>query len=1172
MYARCSKSIDNSNFRKNKITSSKSEIIGDFRIGAKIGQGTFSKVCQGIHIPTGEKVAIKIIPKNQIKDRNDKIRIEKEICLQKKLHHQNIIQQYSILETELNIYIITEYCSGGELFDYIVSKRKLNENESCRIYQQLISGLEYMHKLKICHRDLKPENLLFDSKHNLKICDFGLSKDYINGKLSTPCGSPCYSAPEMVTGKKYLGSTVDIWSSGIVLFSMVCGYLPFEDENQSLLFKKIAKGLFSLPSYLSPACKDLIKKILITDPEKRYNFDKIKQHPWFNSVNGIFCKNIFFNSPGVLIEKDILPIDACIIIEIYYKYKCNIKNIVHDIVKNKHNKISTTYYLILKRKIRNNEESISDLSPNSKLFTKYIKMPISKMEYWNNDYEKIIDYYTNLINNAINKEKNGNNINEIIFNACKEKNYRNNYYNKNKKAFTEANISDNNENNNTNNDKIIITTVGNNNKISPKEECDFLVEEENKSKNYLVSNFNKVEDLIKKNKKEQLEKSNEDFFRRNNYELDTEGPMINDIQESINQKPFFRLMTNNDETIDNNLSTKNENNKEILFSIPSTIVTDENIKEKAKDTNNEKVKTKKFVPKNLIPIKVEEDLNEGNEETTKNDITVSKGKTPKNNRYEKENICITRNKKNEMNINKNYSIKINRTSAKKNNSIRGSDKIMKFINKRPSNISNSNHKEKITTNSLNNDNLSSIKEIPKMKIDEIKIYKKHKKSASQDNKDIYSPFGEDEKKIKYRKLELQYNNYTKKIAKKNVFKNKNSSISSKNNPNRRYEKYISIKNKDHPNMKINIQNGNHKHIKNHSMILEYDKKNYNELNPILPNEIQTRCNQYNKYAEKIRVKTNSISNHTHNNSSVSSIGNGNYIYKRIRVNIYNLYNNSMEKMSHMSNYSKINNSKSNSVEIKNNININNFKKINKNPKHNEAFLNSFVNEKYSINTHKYIYHKKFIRFNKPKNHSLDIQNRCQNKIGIIQNYQKNLSNIMSSNANGVNASQISLKAFKKKNIKTNSNNLSSSPNITYHLNNLNIYNLYHLQNNVNSSDILTQNQQQIIDIQNKIPLTVCCNKNYSKIKEVIENFLKKKYKIGNNNSEYVNVSNYYCNNKNNNDNIYKLYVNVYNMNFILMVSKFNEVQNYYLVKANLLKGHKLLFKDLFEHMKNELVR
>jgi len=393
---------------KNKISIVKNDTIGDYKIGIKIGQGTFSKVCQGIHIPTGEKVAIKILPKNQIKERNDKIRIEKEITLQRKLHHQNIIQQYSILDTEKSIYIITEYCSGGELFDYIVSKRRLQEVEACRIYQQLINGLEYLHKQKICHRDLKPENLLFDSKHNLKIADFGLSNDYVYGKLSTPCGSPCYAAPEMVTGKKYYGDTVDIWSSGIVLYSMVCGYLPFEDDNQSVLFHKIAKGLFSMPSFLSNSCKDLIRNILITNPNKRYGFEEIKNHPWFMSINNIGGKNILFASPGIVIDYDVLPIDIDIIKEIYFtkEYKnFSILNIVNDVIRDKHNKITTAYYLLLRKKLRNNEESISNINSNSKPFIQYMKKPMSKMEYWNNNYDKIIDYYTYKAKEVINKEK-----------------------------------------------------------------------------------------------------------------------------------------------------------------------------------------------------------------------------------------------------------------------------------------------------------------------------------------------------------------------------------------------------------------------------------------------------------------------------------------------------------------------------------------------------------------------------------------------------------------------------------------------------------------------------------------------------------------------------------------------------------------------------------------------
>ena len=410
MTSRSSKSNGISSSKNTKITNN--TMIGDFKIGTKLGQGTFSKVCQGIHMPTGEKVAIKIMSKNQIKEKNDKIRIEKEINIQKKLHHQNIVQQYAIIETESKIYIISEYCSGGELFDYIVSKRKLYEVEACRIYQQLISGLEYLHKQRICHRDLKPENLLFDSKHNLKIADFGLSNDYHKGKLSTPCGSPCYAAPEMVTGKKYSGSSVDIWSSGIVLYTMVCGFLPFEDDNQNILFGKIAKGLFSLPSFLSQSCKDLLKKILVTDPNKRYGFEEIKHHSWFISVNNVMGKNIFFNSPGVFVGEDVIPIDVEIIAEINNDFHIDIVKIVNDVLRNRHNKITTTYYLILKRKVRNNERCVSDISSNSSSFIKYIKSSISKMGYWNNDYNKITEYYVKLVKKFLNSisEENSNSI------------------------------------------------------------------------------------------------------------------------------------------------------------------------------------------------------------------------------------------------------------------------------------------------------------------------------------------------------------------------------------------------------------------------------------------------------------------------------------------------------------------------------------------------------------------------------------------------------------------------------------------------------------------------------------------------------------------------------------------------------------------------------------------
>ena len=173
---------------------------------------------------------------------SDKGRVAREIKILKEVKHENIIQLYEIIETSYAIYMIMEYAEGGELFDYIVSKGRLKEKEAAFFYHQIIEGIEFLHSHKIAHRDLKPENLLLDRDcKTIKIVDFGLSNIYKdeNGKeflLATACGSPCYAAPEMVEGSKYVGYTVDVWSSGITLYAMICGYLPFEESETALLY------------------------------------------------------------------------------------------------------------------------------------------------------------------------------------------------------------------------------------------------------------------------------------------------------------------------------------------------------------------------------------------------------------------------------------------------------------------------------------------------------------------------------------------------------------------------------------------------------------------------------------------------------------------------------------------------------------------------------------------------------------------------------------------------------------------------------------------------------------------------------------------------------------------------------------------------------------------------
>lgn len=216
----------------------KNKKIGDYIIGKSIGKGTFGKVKKGVHIKTNEKVAIKILEKDKIQDVADVERVAREIHILKIVRHPNVIQMYEIIETKKQLYLIMEFAEGGELFDYIVSKKRLDEKEAWGIYQQIIGGIEYISKLGIVHRDLKPENLLLDYNRTIKIVDFGLSNTFKKGEtLKTACGSPCYAAPEMIEGKDYHGTVADIWSSGVILFAMICGYLPFEDQDTSKLYK-----------------------------------------------------------------------------------------------------------------------------------------------------------------------------------------------------------------------------------------------------------------------------------------------------------------------------------------------------------------------------------------------------------------------------------------------------------------------------------------------------------------------------------------------------------------------------------------------------------------------------------------------------------------------------------------------------------------------------------------------------------------------------------------------------------------------------------------------------------------------------------------------------------------------------------------------------------------------
>ncbi|KAK9736818.1 Adenylate sensor of SNF1-like protein kinase [Popillia japonica] len=238
-----------------------------------------------------------------------------------------------------------EYVSGGELFDYIVKHGKLQEHEARRFFQQIISGVDYCHRHMIVHRDLKPENLLLDHNMHVKIADFGLSNMMMDGEfLRTSCGSPNYAAPEVISGKLYAGPEVDIWSCGVILYALLCGTLPFDDEHVPTLFRKIKSGIFPIPEYLNKSVVSLLCQMLQVDPMKRASIEDIKKHEWFQKD----CPAYLFPSP---VEQDSSVVDIEAIREVCDKFGVTEVEVHNALLSgDPHDQLAIAYHLIIDNK------------------------------------------------------------------------------------------------------------------------------------------------------------------------------------------------------------------------------------------------------------------------------------------------------------------------------------------------------------------------------------------------------------------------------------------------------------------------------------------------------------------------------------------------------------------------------------------------------------------------------------------------------------------------------------------------------------------------------------------------------------------------------------------------------------------------------------------------------
>eukprot|EP00250_Pteridium_aquilinum_P008717 c18157_g1_i1 orf=830-2071(+) len=232
--------------------------VGKYELGRTIGEGSFAKVKYSKNVETGEKVAIKILDKEKILKHQMVEQIKREISTMRIIKHPNVVQLFEVLASKTKVYLVLEFVNGGELFDKIVHRGKLKEDEARSYFQQLINAVDFCHSRGVYHRDLKADGL-----------------------LHTACGTPNYVAPEVINDKGYSGATADLWSCGVILYVLMAGYLPFDEQNLVTLYKKIYKADFKCPPWFSSGARKLILRILDPNPDTRITIPEILENDWF---------------------------------------------------------------------------------------------------------------------------------------------------------------------------------------------------------------------------------------------------------------------------------------------------------------------------------------------------------------------------------------------------------------------------------------------------------------------------------------------------------------------------------------------------------------------------------------------------------------------------------------------------------------------------------------------------------------------------------------------------------------------------------------------------------------------------------------------------------------------------------------------------------------------------
>uniref|UniRef100_A0A158R3W9 non-specific serine/threonine protein kinase n=1 Tax=Syphacia muris TaxID=451379 RepID=A0A158R3W9_9BILA len=339
----------------NTVATHQAQYCGPYRLEKTLGKGQTGLVKTGKHCITGRKVAVKIVNKEKLSE-SVLQKVEREIAIMKLIEHPHVLHLYDVYENKKYLYLLLEHVSGGELFDYLVRKGRLMAKEARKFFRQIISALDFCHAHNICHRDLKPENLLLDERNNIKVADFGMASLQVEGSmLETSCGSPHYACPEVIRGEKYDGRKADVWSCGVILYALLVGALPFDDDNLRNLLEKVKKGVFHIPQFVPTECQTLLRGMIEVDPQKRYSLADVFRHPW---VAGNSRTEPQLELPmAQVVETHIIPNEESIDPDVFrhmnslgcFKDK---SKLIAELLSPKHNTEKIVYFLLLDRKRR----------------------------------------------------------------------------------------------------------------------------------------------------------------------------------------------------------------------------------------------------------------------------------------------------------------------------------------------------------------------------------------------------------------------------------------------------------------------------------------------------------------------------------------------------------------------------------------------------------------------------------------------------------------------------------------------------------------------------------------------------------------------------------------------------------------------------------------------------